>query len=184
MPRVYSSDNLRKSGVALSVLSARLSAGPARADSKILRFSSAWSGTKYLAGSRSRGAGVDCAQLVAAFLDFMSDADKPCWIPRMASDVGLHDPEAAKATVRALLRAHPAWRLSQAYPLRPGDVILTRASHDCGGPEQPGHAMIVMPGAARVLHATPSEGVCVGPLEVNRGLLEIYRVKDKSKWQR
>ena len=148
---------------------------------RMLSFADRWKGTPYMAGNRVRGAGSDCAQLVPAFLDFMYRTGRETFVPRMAQDTGTHNRKAAWGTVKAVRQAFPS-HVVRDGTIEPGDIILTRATHDFTGPNNPGHAMIAMPRPGSALHAMPDSGVCMTSIEVTRGILRVYRLEGKEQW--
>lgn len=148
---------------------------------RMSQFAAAWEGTPYMAGSRVRGAGVDCAQLIPAFLDFMYSNPSKTPLPRLAPDTGVHNPVAAKETVKAIRRAYPSHPVKDGS-IEPGDIILTRSTHDFTGPENAGHAMIAMPVPGTALHSMPQSGVCITSVEATRGIVQVYRLERKHLW--
>lgn len=149
---------------------------------RMLDFFSIWERTKYMPGNRVRGVGTDCAQLVPAFLDYMYRTGRKTPIPRMAPDTGVHNRKAAWGTVRAVRQAFPS-HVVRDGTIEPGDIVLTRATHDWTGPNNPGHAMIAMPKFCTAMHAMPNTGVCMTSLEVSRGIVRVYRLEGKEKWE-
>lgn len=145
------------------------------------QFRNKWTGTTYMAGNRVRGVGCDCAQLIPAFLDFMYRTGSRLPIPRLAPDTGLHNARAALNTVRAVRRGFPSFVVRDGT-IEPGDIVLTRASHDWEGPSNPGHAMIAYHRPGTALHAMPESGVCLTTLTVTRGIVRVYRLKGKQSW--
>lgn len=154
-------------------------------DSRITKrmylFAELWAGTPYVPGNRVRGNGSDCAQLVPAFLDFMYRTGRQTPIPRMSQDTGTHNARAAWGTVKAVRQSFPSHVVRDAT-IEPGDIIITRATHDFTGPENPGHAMIAMPSPGTAIHAMPLSGVCITSVAVTRGILRVYRLEEKFRW--
>lgn len=148
---------------------------------RIERFALLWIGTPYRAGVRLRGSGVDCAQLVPAFLDFMYRTNRALPIPRMSGDVSLHDARAALNTVRAVRRGFSS-HVVRDGTIEPGDIIITRASHDLNAPRRTGHAMIALPRRGTALHAVPGPGVCCTTVQVTRGIVRVFRTEGKEIW--
>lgn len=144
-------------------------------------FANLWKGTPYMAGVRVRGVGVDCAQLVPAFLDHMFRRLMSTEIPRMSGDVGVHNHRAAWGTVKAVRLGYPS-RVVRDGTIEPGDIIITRSTADWEGPARHGHAMIAMPERGTALHSVPLAGVTLTSLSVTRGgIVRIYRL-EKHSW--
>lgn len=141
---------------------------------KIESFVKAWKGTPYLPGNKARGVGVDCAQLAAAFVDHMFDLDPPLHVPRLSPDTAVHNQAMAYQTLACVRRARPMHYVTD-NTIRPGDVAITRSTHDITGPEDIGHAMIVLPERATAIHAYPSSGVTVTTLSLTRGIIKVLR---------
>ena len=152
----------------------------AKTERKIWRFADRWVGTPYLCGNRARQGGVDCAQLIAAFMDFMYDAEEPTILPRMSPDTGVHNQSAAWRTVAALRRVYD-YSVIESNVIQPGDVILTRATFDIDGPPNIGHAIIAMPRDLTGLHAYPLSGVNLTTLSHTKGILKVFRFKGMEK---
>lgn len=149
---------------------------------RMTNFYDLWKGTPYMPGVQVRGVGVDCAQLVPAFLDHMFRRATKTEIPRMSGDVGLHNHRAAWGTVKAVRLGYPSCVLRD-NTIEPGDIIITRSTADWEGPARHGHAMIAMPEHGTALHSIPLAGVTVTSLSVTRGgIVRIYRLKEKHTW--
>lgn len=151
------------------------------ANRRMEQFFAMWERTTYMPGNRVRGVGTDCAQLVPAFLDFMYRTGRRTEIPRLAPDTGVHNRNAAWNTVRAVRKAFPS-HVVRDNTIEPGDIVLTRATHDWTGPQNPGHAMIAMPRFCSAMHAMPNTGVCMTSLELSRGIVRVYRLEGKETW--
>jgi hypothetical protein len=155
---------------------------PAEIEKRINIFADYWRGTPYMPGVRVKGVGVDCAQLVPSFLDFMYQNEGETPIPRMSGDVGVHNHRAAWGTVKAVRLGYPSFVVRD-NTIEPGDIIITRSTADWEGPARHGHAMIAMPMHGTALHAIPLGGVTVTSLAVTRGgIVRVYRLKEKHRW--
>jgi len=147
----------------------------------MFQFLGRWEGTPYMPGMRAQQQGVDCAQLVPAFLDFLYRTGANTPVPRMAQDTATHNLRAAWGTVKAVRQAFPSHVVTD-HTIEPGDIILCRATQNISGPRRPGHAMIAMPRPFSALEAMPNTGVGLGTLEATRGILRVYRLEEKHRW--
>lgn len=148
----------------------------------MLQFVEIWKNTPYMPGARVRGVGSDCAQLVPAFLDYMYRRGGKTPIPRMSGDVGVHNHRAAWGTVKAVRLAYPS-EVVRDNVIEPGDIIITRSTHDWSTPARHGHAMIAMPEPFSALHATSLSGVAMTSTTVTQGgIVRVFRLKEKHLW--
>lgn len=147
---------------------------------KINRVLSSWLNTPHIAGQQCKGAGVDCVQLVGAFLDEMCNAKTKTKIPRLPQTTGMSDHDFIKGApvLKAITDKYPADSI-KAKILMPGDIIVCRLGLNGG----PGHAMIVAGQDSRVVHACNSaRRVVLAGIGSIKNALHIYRVKDRSAW--
>lgn len=112
----------------------------------------AWENTPYRGGEQRAGSGVDCVRFVCAVYDRLYGVTTP--IENLPQDIAFHNPEGARAGMRAIVRAYGASVADRDdFSLAPGDTVIT--SPEGGGP---GHAMIAGPWPT-LWHARPG-GVC------------------------
>jgi hypothetical protein len=142
---------------------------------------SRWKGTPYLPAHRIRAMGVDCYQVVAAFLDEM--AGKPLGhteLPKLSPDIARHRPDLARAAIRRLREANGgSWSLREG-PVEPGDILVVRSILRTDGHAYEGHTMIASGVPFKVLHAVRPR-VCWTTCE-HREIMSVYRPKEKAAW--
>ena len=141
-----------------------------------------WLRTPYAAGSRVRGMGVDCKELIPGVLDEMYRKE-PSTTRRLAPDSGMRDIRLGLSEIRLLMRQYPDVTIVRDGTVQPGDVIVTRSSNFLGATNHPGHAMIagVRPGEA--YHAHPRSGVVKTSIAAaGKPVVRIYRTGKKGTW--
>ena len=137
-----------------------------------------WLGTPYAAGCAAKGigGGVDCIRFVCAAMDALYGFRREP-IDRLPHDVALHNPTAANAALRKIIRMYEPCVHVEDGSLEPGDVVIV--SLGGGGPS---HAKIADTRRNTLYHAT-ADGICMtGILEQEGTPWAVYRVQDKHRW--
>ena len=102
-----------------------------------------WHNTPYVPYGQAEGAGVDCVRFVAAVGDALLGVDRHR-VPRIHSDVALHQPTTARSSMRYLMARYDMRKVDPGvdgvYVLEPADVLVYGPKG--GGP---GHATIQGP---------------------------------------
>lgn len=148
-----------------------------------LSFSNAWMGTPHVAGQRVSGAGVDCKELMVAYLDHLRNIVWPSRtsVPRIAQDAGMHSGEAAWGVLLAAVRAFGIFDVKEEKTVRTGDILVCASDPSMKGQVTPGHAMIALPRFGTALHATIGPGVCQTSLgAINGKVLRVMRCPTTS----
>lgn len=140
-----------------------------------------WFLTPYMAGQQAVGIGVDCVQLVGALLDDLYHRTDTTHIPRLSPDAAIHNAREGFKTIRCLRRSFPSDVVRDCV-IEPGDIVVTRAAPDPTGPRRPGHVLIAGPEPFTALHAIKSSGVAMTTLTATRGIVRVYRPRNKSLW--
>lgn len=129
-----------------------------------------WKGTRYHEGAQRPGAGVDCWRFVSAVADDMRQRPR-VKLPRMISDVAMHNAVRARAALRWAIEEHGLIDIG-GYLVTPGDCVI--AGPPDGGP---GHAMLAGPDGF-LWHVTKAQGVdCTGLTTHGLTFYTILRVK-------
>lgn len=145
------------------------------------RVLSSWVGTPYMHGQRVKGQGVDCAQLTFAVMDELLRRPLPTLCPRMTADAANLSARAAFATILAGRRAFES-EIVRDGTVKPGDIILTRATGGDSGPRRPGHAAIAAVRPGTCLHAVRGVGACFTSIDALPGVLRVVRPLEKHRW--
>jgi len=152
-------------------------------DDRVLSVLNSWERTPYRDLDRIKGMGVDCFQIVAAFLDEMARVPLGTTkLPRLSSSIARNRPDIARGAIRDLRRSHEGSETVVDGIVEPGDIIVVRSILATDGPMYEGHTMIAGTKPNTLLHAIRPR-VCWsgwGTMEVVR----IYRPKNKdSLWK-
>jgi len=140
-----------------------------------------WVGTPYIELERIKAMGVDCIQLVAAFLDEMHRAPAGTTsLPRMSAAAARHRPDLASKVIKLLRRAHSGSTIVRDGIVEPGDVLVVRSILTTDGPEHEGHTMIAGARPYTVYHAVRPR-VCQSSCE-GWEIMRVYRPKEKQSW--
>lgn len=155
---------------------------PIRSDleARLARECGKWVGTPYMEGQRARGVGADCVQLVVGVLDSLFRTKTR--VPKLPVDTAIHSDESALPVIAAM---REAWRGSYRVEdglIEPGDIVLTRAEAHPRARLRAAHAMLAGVEPWTALHTLPGCGACFTSLEVTRGIVAIYRIKEKQAW--
>lgn len=128
-------------------------------------------------GQQCVGVGVDCVQFVAAVLDELHGLPvQP--VPRYAHDMALNNPIMAARVARYLASRYPN-TTEPGDLLEPGDVVVCALTANSG----PGHVMIVGPDENTAWHSVESIGVTITSVASMVEVWNVWRSKDKVKWQ-
>jgi hypothetical protein len=154
---------------------------PGELDNRVEEVLQAWCGTPYLEQTRIRAMGVDCFQIVAAFLDeMMGEPPGTTELPRLSANIARHRPDLAMRAIRVLREAHGGSDEIRDGSVEVGDIIVVRSIQRTDGPLYEGHTMIASPEPYRVLHAVSPRAcwtTCAG-----REVVKVYRPKEKHRW--
>lgn len=137
-----------------------------------------WEGTPYLDQQPVAGAqgGVSCFGFVCAVLDALQGRAGET-IVGLPPDIGLHDPETARAAMRWFLKRYAVAPVS-GIGIQPGDILVI--GH--GKAVNPGHVMLVGPRKNALWHSTEDAGVHYTGLSLPRGSLHhsTYRMLNRE----
>lgn len=145
-------------------------------DHLVLRFFARWSGTRYRSHCRVRGGGVDCVNLMAAFLEETDRLElRPLAVPKLR----------VEADAGPLLKTVGSWgaglrSVGGLSMLNSGDVILVHQDRPDVDSEVVNHVMIVGPGKT-VLHATPRVPVRVSSIQSYGRHSRLLRYRDRER---
>lgn len=140
-----------------------------------------WRGVPWIPGGYTREIGVDCVRFVACVLDDLGHTAIAPTLPRLAQDIGKHQPDAAALAADEMVRQWPHEFL-RGEEVEPGDVIVT-----AGGKGGPAHALIVGLRPNTAWHCAPRSGVCcvglghIGMDALGRAV-RIWRPLNKQNW--
>jgi len=150
---------------------------------RIEAFADQWTGTPWVEGQRARRVGVDCVQLVGAFLDEMMGLPDHTTVPRLPARCAVHRPGTAEPTVAALRKAHHGSDPVRDRTVEPGDILVTRAEPGREAPAIGAHAMIALPRTLQALSASAGAGrVIRTSIPATSGVLVVFRPKRKDLW--
>lgn len=139
-----------------------------------------WEGTPYIDQDPVPGAqgGVSCFGFVCAVLDALYGRAGST-IVGLPRDIGLHDPETAKAAMKWFLARYPVERV-QGLGMQPGDILVI--GHGNAG--SPGHVMLVGPRKNALWHSTEDVGVHYTGLSLPLGSTHhsTYRCTNRDQW--
>jgi len=150
-------------------------------NSKVMSSLHSWKGTPYRELDRIKAMGVDCFQLIAAFLDEMFDC-KPgtTQLPRLSASTSRNNPGAAQPAISCLRRAHHGSEEVDDGTIQTGDILVVRSILRTDGHRYEGHTMIAGENPWSVLHAVRPKvdwTSCEG-----RDIVKIYRPREKQLW--
>ncbi len=139
-----------------------------------------WMGTKHVAGQRCKGSGIDCVQLVAAFIDEMNNKDLGFTsFPRLPQSTGMTDKTGVKGApiFNAITNKNPTHIIGRM--LQPGDIVVCKSGRGGG----PGHAMIVSAYENKLVHAcSGGGGVVFNGIGSMGSALHSYRLLNRINW--
>lgn len=135
-----------------------------------------WLNTPYHAGQRARGIGVDCVQLVVAFLDKWYGRDLQTDIPILSPDAGWRSARLGLQTSRAVLRKFPGLRRVRDGTIKPGDVLMVKGEKSPDAADRLGHAMVAGDCPQTIYHAQLGGRVSRSSLpSLDRHVLRVFR---------
>ena len=148
-------------------------------EKRLKRVLRSWQGTPYREGSCRKGAGVDCVRFMCAVADELYGYSRE--LPsRLPADRALHDPEGARAAMRALLRLYSPLKVVSDNVVEPGDAVVVGPRG--GGP---GHVLLAGFDSLHPLwHVERTGVVYTGPGISHYDLFGIFRPLDKHLWFR
>jgi hypothetical protein len=125
--------------------------------------------------------GVDCYQIVAAFLDEMFRRPPGFTVlPKLSPQIARNKPEIARMAIKTLCRAHQGSTLVRDSAVEPGDVMVVRSIIRTDGHLYEGHTLIAGTRPGTALHAIEPR-VTWTSVE-GRQIVRIYRPKGKIAW--
>lgn len=140
-----------------------------------------WNRTPYVPLHRLQAQGVDCFQIVAAFLDDMMGAPPGhTELPRLQPSIARHRPDLARDAINRLRRAHFGSEQVRDGSIETGDIVVVRNILQENGHRFEGHTLIASSTEYRVLHAIKPR-VCFGS-SAGREIMAVYRPKRKDLW--
>lgn len=140
-----------------------------------------WLRTPYQAHQRIKGVGADCKELVCGVLDELFRRESPTTVPRRSPNVATHWPKRALPVVSAIRRSYDS-ELIRSGTIEVGDVLVTRACFSTASPENGGHVMLAWVTPGTVLDIVNFGHARISSIQVNKGILGIYRPKGKEAW--
>lgn len=140
-----------------------------------------WIGTPYLGKHRIKAMGVDCYQIVAAFLDEMfGQAPGFTKLPSLSSSVARHRPDLARNAIKILRNAHQGSIRVTDGIIQPGDVLVVKSNLEVDSHLHEGHTMIATSTPWSVVHAVEPR-VCRTTCDY-WDIVRIYRAKGRAQW--
>lgn len=151
-------------------------------DARIDAILKSWEGTPYSPDDARKGHGINCARLIAKFLDELYGFERAHLLPAAPGDMSLHLPMKTALLARSMREIYSPSRIVRLghEPTLPGDILLTGPID--GGV---GHGLIAGVQPSVLWHASPSGVVRTGVGNSNYGLpLRSFRTTDRELWNR
>lgn len=148
---------------------------PTEQDEAVQRVMDLWHGTPYAPHRGIRGVAADCRSLVCGVLDKLHGYE-PRALPEVPHTVGLHDPSAAAAVVKILIRRFDAYRVDT-HEVMSGDVVAVKTNRQAAVT----HAAMIPPRVGALFDAWINHGAdysSIGAVTITA----IYRCRERDTW--
>jgi len=154
---------------------------PEEQETAVRRVVREWEGTPYVDLHRIKGMGVDCFQLVAAFLDDLHGSPPGTTkLPRHCATTARFRPDIAAPAIRNLVKSYEGCDIIRDGTIEPGDIVVSRSILEEDGHLYEGHAMIATAEEWSLLHAIRPR-TCRTTCE-DREIVTVYRSRGKHLW--
>ncbi len=136
-----------------------------------------WVGTPYCSNMQSRGVGVDCRLLIAAFYDIMLHRAIATPIRRVPPESGRNSTAAINKAVGDIIRGFDVENVTQQRVVFAGDALALRI----GNESSPTHGALVGNQPGIIFHADMVAGVTMGSL-MDVCITAVYRPRSRFTW--